>query len=148
MATVRRHDTYEFGPFVLEAGNALLHAGQPVRLPPKEFGCLQALTEGRGAVVTKDELAGRVWGRPDVSDESLSRCIYALRTKLVRYGSEDLIETVHKRGYRLRADVRHRPATLAPPTAMLRLAVLPFEPDRPDADLQWSASGLGEELIA
>jgi DNA-binding winged helix-turn-helix (wHTH) protein/tetratricopeptide (TPR) repeat protein len=148
MATVRRYDTYEFGPFVLEAGNALLHAGEPVRLPPKEFGCLQTLTEGRGAVVTKDELAGRVWGRPDVSDESLSRCIYALRTKLERYGADEVIETVHKRGYRLRGEIRHRPATLAPPGPMLRLAVLPFEAYRPDEDLQWSASGLGEELIA
>jgi DNA-binding winged helix-turn-helix (wHTH) protein/tetratricopeptide (TPR) repeat protein len=148
MALVRRHDAYEFGPFVLESGNALLQGGRPVRLPPKEFAALQALAEARGALVTKDELAASVWGRADVSDESISRCIYSLRSALQRHGGDDLIATIHKRGYRLNAEVRHVPGLAAAPTPLPRVAVLPFDADRDDPDLHWAAGGLGEELIA
>jgi len=61
---------YEFAGFRLEPANALFHAGGVVRLAPKEFALLSSLVAaaGAGALVTKDELAERVWGAGGASD--------------------------------------------------------------------------------
>ena len=62
---------------------------------------LRLLAERAGRTVSKTELFARVWPGAAPSDESLTRCVYALRAAL---GDETrprrFIETTHARGYR------------------------------------------------
>merc|ERR1712179_673243 len=59
------------------------------------------------------------WGHGDVSDESLTRCIYRLRKALEENG-KDFIQTVYGQGYLLRT------AQLMPGVAKLGVLVYPF----------------------
>ena len=90
-----------FGDHQLDAQNRLTRAGQPIPLPPTEGAVLRRIAEGRGRTVSKKDLLEGAWPGVEPSDESLTRCIYALRLAL-----EDMrkpyrfIKTVHGRGYR------------------------------------------------
>ncbi|WP_369811672.1 winged helix-turn-helix domain-containing protein [Pseudomonas citrulli] len=93
-------------------------------MPPKELQVLRLLLASAGAVISKDYLLDHVWPRMDAAEESLTRCIYALR-KLFREDKE-FIATVYGQGYRFTAsvvelDVPGQARTVAP-----SLAVMPF----------------------
>ncbi len=92
----------EFGRFRLDAKKRVLWCeDEPVNLPLKEIELLCVLTESSGQVVTKAEILDRVWADSFVEEGNLSRHIYLLRKTLKEYGeSEDLIQTVPRRGYR------------------------------------------------
>ncbi|HEX4159177.1 MAG TPA: winged helix-turn-helix domain-containing protein [Rhizomicrobium sp.] len=97
-------ERYCFGRFTLDpAIRQLSSDGQPVRLGATDFHLLLALVESAGAVVTKDELISRVWGRRAVDDNVLYVHINALRKAL----DEDWIVTKPGRGYRFVAPVSH-----------------------------------------
>jgi len=52
------------GAFVLDlARHVFLHGGQPVHLPPKEFGLLGLLVRRDGRVVSREEALELVWGQ-------------------------------------------------------------------------------------
>ncbi len=94
---------YEFGPFRIDlTERVLLREGQPVQLTPKAFETLLVLVQHCGHVVGKDELMKRVWPDTFVEEVGLARNISALRKIL----EDDYIETIPKRGYRFRAEVR------------------------------------------
>jgi DNA-binding winged helix-turn-helix (wHTH) protein/Flp pilus assembly protein TadD len=95
-----------FGPFRLQAGHVTSGAGK-VRLSPKEEGLIKVLAEASGAVVPADDLLDRVWGEADVGPASLNRCISTLRRRLADVTSAQVIETHHRRGYRLALPIRH-----------------------------------------
>jgi two-component system, OmpR family, alkaline phosphatase synthesis response regulator PhoP len=78
-------------------------SGKPISLSPAEFRLLEYLIERRGAVVTREELLGKVWG---FDAETLTRTVdvhvAALRKKLEadsRYPR--FLLTVKGRGYKL-----------------------------------------------
>jgi DNA-binding winged helix-turn-helix (wHTH) protein/TolB-like protein/Flp pilus assembly protein TadD len=98
----------EFGKLRLDVDKKVLwHAGQPVSLPLKEIELLCALTENVGEVVTKDELLEKIWAESFVEEGNLSRHIYLLRKTLKDLGeSDELIQTVPRRGYRFAGEVR------------------------------------------
>ncbi len=99
---------YEFGPFVLNAGERLLRNGTaPADLPPRAFDTLLALVKSEGRLLEKDALMRTVWGETVVEESNLTQVIYLLR-KTLREGDGGLryIETVPKRGYRFVAKVR------------------------------------------
>ena len=98
----------QFGKFRLDVGKRVLwHEGEPVNLPMKEIELLCALTEQGGEVITKDELLEKVWADSYVEESNLSRHIYLLRKPFKDYGeSEDLIQTVPRRGYRFTGEVQ------------------------------------------
>ncbi|MEO7674937.1 MAG: winged helix-turn-helix domain-containing protein [Pyrinomonadaceae bacterium] len=98
----------EFGRFRLDAKKRVLwYEDQPVNLPLKDIELLCVLTEHSGQVITKDEILDRVWADSFVEESNLSRHIYLLRKTLKEYGeSEDLIQTVPRRGYRFTGQVR------------------------------------------
>jgi DNA-binding winged helix-turn-helix (wHTH) protein/cytochrome c-type biogenesis protein CcmH/NrfG len=106
-----------FGDHQLDAENRLTRAGRLIPLPPKEGAVLRLLAERQGRTVSKNDLFERVWPGVAPSDESLTRCIYALRHALEDVQKpHSLIETVHARGYRfigklLPAADRQHPAT-------------------------------------
>lgn len=91
---------YVFDDFVLSSSGKLTFENKTVSIPPKELSVLIALLEAEGSTVSKDELIKKVWLGCNVSEESLTRCIYSIRrilkeTKGIRY-----IETVYGKGYR------------------------------------------------
>lgn len=91
-----------FGKFRLDTVKRVLwYENEPVNLPLKEIELLAVLTEHSGQVVTKDEILDRVWADSFVEESNLSRHIYLLRKTFRELGeSEDLIQTVPRRGYR------------------------------------------------
>ncbi|MCZ0961098.1 winged helix-turn-helix domain-containing protein [Paracoccus benzoatiresistens] len=95
-----------FGGFTLENG-LLRHKDEVVRLPPKETRLLACLVEASGAILPVGLLLDRVWGTEPVGPESLTRCLSMLRTQLARFTAEPVIETFHRRGYRLALPVKH-----------------------------------------
>lgn len=99
---------YEFGPFVLDPSERLLHHGAArMELPPRAFDTLQVLVENNGHLLEKDVLMRTVWGDTVVEENNLSQVVYLLR-KALRDGEDGTryIETVPKRGYRFVAGVR------------------------------------------
>jgi predicted ATPase/DNA-binding winged helix-turn-helix (wHTH) protein len=112
--------------------------GQAVHLGGRAFDLLMALVEGRGKLVTKDEILDRVWPGTIVEENTLQVQVSALRKAM---GSDrDALKTISGRGYRFVADVTtantqaeadvecaavsgHAPRTLtnlpAPPTEMI-----------------------------
>ena len=90
-----------FGPYLLfPARRALQRDGAPVHIGDKAFDLLLTLIESPGDVVTKAELAERVWRREWVEDVNLRVTIGALR-KLLGPTSDggDYIVNVVGRGY-------------------------------------------------
>ena len=99
---------YEFGEFRLDAGQRLLfRESRPVPLAPKVVETLLALVERGGLLVTKDELMARLWPDAFVEESNLTQNVFLLRKAL---GGAEYIETVPRRGYRFRGEVRHSPA--------------------------------------
>ena len=87
----------------------LTKAGKAFALEPKAFRALLFLLHNPQRLITKDELLQAVWGDTAVTDGSLTRCIWLIRsvlgedTRTPRY-----IETVPTVGYRFIAPVEER----------------------------------------
>ncbi|UTH74113.1 HilA/EilA family virulence transcriptional regulator [Chromobacterium sp. IIBBL 290-4] len=94
------HRQFVFGDFILHFDGRLTHCGQPVGVPPKELAVLTALLEAAGELVSKDALLERAWPGGEVSEESLTRCICALRRILLENKEQRYIDTVYGKGYR------------------------------------------------
>jgi DNA-binding response OmpR family regulator len=97
----------ELLPPVLEHGQLALdparrrvtRAGVPAALTPKEFGVLEELMRGRGAVVSSEQLLERVWDEQLAPETNTVRVtVMNLRRKL---GTPAVVETVIGTGYRL-----------------------------------------------
>src|SRR5437588_10072127 len=87
-----------FGRFrVLPHRRELLADGQPIKLGGRAFDVLITLLEGRGSVVSREELIRRVWPNRVVGEKNLHAQISALRTALG--ADRELIHTVPGRGY-------------------------------------------------
>ena len=101
-------EIYEFGPFRLDKGEGLLSRGsERVALTPKAFETLVALVERSGRLVEKDELMQIIWPDSFVEEANLTNNIWTLRKALGEVSpGQPFIETVPKRGYRFKADVR------------------------------------------
>ncbi|MGH6887702.1 MAG: ATP-binding protein [Rhizomicrobium sp.] len=105
-------EPYFFGQFTLDpAASRLCADGVPVPLGSTGFRILLALVEREGALVTKDELVSRVWGRSAIGDNALHVQIAALR----RIVGGERIVTKRGLGYRFVAEVQgDGQTTLAP----------------------------------
>jgi two-component system, OmpR family, response regulator VanR len=88
------------GDIELDPGRrTVTRAGEPIELAPKEFAVLEALMEADGAVLSNDELVGRVWDEnADPFTNSVRMTVLRLRRKL---GEPAVIETVKGAGYRV-----------------------------------------------
>jgi TolB-like protein/DNA-binding winged helix-turn-helix (wHTH) protein len=96
---------YWFGQFRLDtARGALTRSGRSIRIRPKSFEVLRYLVEHSGRLISKDELIEAVWSPAVVTDGALTQCLIDIRRALGSDGG-DLIETVPRRGYLLRAEV-------------------------------------------
>lgn len=100
--------TYEFGPFRLEAAERrLLREGQVVWLTAKVFDLLLLLVQNSGHLVEKSKIMKEVWQDSEIEDNNLTVSMSVLRKILGSPGSgREYIQTVPKRGYRFVALVR------------------------------------------
>ncbi len=94
---------YNFGPFEIDlAGRKLFKNGEPIDIQQKPFELLMCLVERYPNVVTRIELAQRIWPDTHVSiQQNLNTAV-----RKVRIALEDsvldpqYVETVGRRGYR------------------------------------------------
>jgi DNA-binding response OmpR family regulator len=77
---------------------------QPLQLTPKEFALLELLITNGRRVLSRGGIIDRLWSLDNLpTEETVKSHIKTLRQKLKAAGAtEDLIETVHGLGYRLK----------------------------------------------
>jgi DNA-binding winged helix-turn-helix (wHTH) protein len=110
-----------FGNLRLEPDGTLFRGEDAVHLTPKELAALRVLLASSGRIVTPAQLREILWPDVHVTADSVPRCISSLRSRL---GSEALIRTIYKRGYRFESPV-HRAESTEQDT-LPRLAIVPF----------------------
>lgn len=94
-----------FAGFLYSAQAGLQRDGVPIHLGPQARQLLELLLNAEGGVVSKAEIAARLWPDRPPSDDSIDRCAYLLRRPLREAGFGDLIATAYGRGLSLRARV-------------------------------------------
>ena len=99
---------YEFDDFRLDAGHLMLYRGdEPLPLAPKAVETLLALIERRGEIISKDELIQRIWPDAYVEESNLFLYLSVIRKALGKQkDGKTYLETLRRRGYRFRGDVR------------------------------------------
>ena len=99
---------WTFGSYALDTDvYELRGGGRPVALEPQAFDVLVVLVTHHDRVVTKEELLDEVWGDRFVSESALTSRIKQARRAVGDDGRrQDVIRTVHGRGYRFAATVR------------------------------------------
>src|SRR4030095_14999376 len=97
---------FEFGKFVLDPNERMLFAdGEPIRLTDKVFDTLHLLVLHNGRLLTKDQMMASIWEESFVEEGNLAKNISRLR-KILNTDGVEFIETLPRRGYRFRAEIR------------------------------------------
>ncbi len=93
---------YRFDRFELDLATAELRAEGKVRaLEPQVFALIALLIANRERLVSRDELIEKVWDGRVVSDAAVSSRVKSARQALGDDGrSQQLIRTIHRRGFR------------------------------------------------
>ncbi len=126
------------GDWAVDPGtNELRRGDQTVRIEPKAMDVLALLADRAGAVVSREELFAAIWPGLVVGDEALSQSIGKLRRALGDDPqSPAYIETIAKRGYRLKARVGPESAAIG------------ASPARPPARRWWPWIGGAVAVLA
>ncbi|PWE17899.1 hypothetical protein DDZ18_04805 [Marinicauda salina] len=109
---------------VLPDRDLLKRGRDGVHVQPRVMDVLCLLASRPGEVWSREALVDAIWKVEHGGDESLTRSVSRLRAALRVLGEASCIETVPKRGYRLKAPVEslnapeRPPAAPAPPPAM------------------------------
>lgn len=112
---------------------------QPVKLEPRALDTLLYLIRHRDRVVPKDELIEKVWGVKVVSESALHHSIRKAREVLAEGTDQEIIRTVHGRGFRF---VAHLESDSTPPPTPA-----PADPPAP-AEPPVRRSRAGRRLLA
>jgi len=140
----------------------LIRGSEPVPLEPQVFDLLACLICNRDRVLSKDDLIAAVWGGRIVSDSTLTSRINAARKAVGDSGVEQrLIRTYARKGFRFVGEVRELaseptgsggtdslPGALPELRGKPRIAVLPFMNLGGDAEQEYFADGITEDIIA
>jgi len=104
--------TYTFDSFVLDVEEqVLLRDGRMVPLTPKVFETLLLLVQHQGSIVTKETILHTLWPDVFVEESNITFNITKLRKALGDTKQSPLyIETIPKRGYRFKPEVRELPS--------------------------------------
>lgn len=79
-----------------------VHTGESVRLGDKEFRILEYFLRNRGRILTREQLAQRVWGYDsDAEYNKIEVYLTFTRKKLAFIGSDTKIKAVRGVGYEL-----------------------------------------------
>ena len=165
---------FRFADFEIDlARRELRRGGATVHIEPQVFDLLVHLIRNRDRIVSKDELIEVIWHGRIVSEAALSSRISAARRALGDSGNDQsLIRTMYKRGFRFvgepqggpsapvvahdqgrSAPAAHDTVKLAPSAEPLPLpdkpsiAVLPFQNMSREAEQEYFADGLTEDII-
>ncbi|MCX7033755.1 MAG: winged helix-turn-helix domain-containing protein [Arenimonas sp.] len=151
---------YRFETFELDPGRfELRHGGQAIAVEPQVLSLLILLVANAERLVSKDEVAEKIWNNPGTSDATIASRVKSARRALGDDGDQQrLIRTVHGRGFRFVGSVgyagapepaataaagRPEPATDDRPS----IAVLPFRVVGEAGPLDVVADALADELI-
>ncbi len=98
--------TLTFGDITLDTGTSMLSCsanGQSVRLSEKEYHILEYLIANQGQILTREQLAVKIWGiESDVEYNNVEVYMSFTRKKLAFVGAETEIKAVRGIGYELR----------------------------------------------
>jgi TolB-like protein len=150
---------YVFDDYVLDTDRReLRRRSAAIDVEPQVFDLIAYLVENRNRVASRDDLINSIWQGRVVSESTLSSRINAARVALGDTGaSQRLIRTLPRKGVRFVGEVRegeleHGPAAQARPAAVAAMdgpaiAVLPFTNMGGDAESDYFADGMAEEII-
>ena len=97
-----------FGDIALETKTmTLVHSesGMSVRLSEKEFRALEVLISNQGQIMTREQLALKIWGYENEAEyNNVEVYMTFIRKKLAFIGSKTAIKAVRGVGYELRMD--------------------------------------------
>ena len=126
---------FNFKQFTLDTERfQLKRQDELIALEPLVFDLLVCLVENRERVVTREELLEKLWAGKIVTDAALSARLKDARKALQDSGArQELIKTVHGRGYQFVAEVTTASAQPASEPAGGRIGdpVLVSPPDKP-----------------
>jgi Tol biopolymer transport system component/DNA-binding winged helix-turn-helix (wHTH) protein len=126
----------QFGVFELDRDAMELRKhGVTIRLQEQPLRVLATLMERPGAIVTREELQEKIWGKDTFVDfeQSLNKAVNRLREALNdEAGQPRYVETVPRRGYRFIAPVTGLNATEQPRPPALPSSVSDAEPASPE----------------
>lgn len=98
--------TLTFGDIALDTGTSTLSCssnGQSVRLSEKEYHILEYLIANQGRILTREQLAVKIWGiESDAEYNNVEVYMSFTRKKLAFVGAETEIKAVRGIGYELR----------------------------------------------
>ncbi len=99
---------YRFAEFVLDVDAETVHGPEgPVPLRQRAFQLLHLLVDKAPALLGRDQILDRVWGHDALSPAVLAQTIGEIRQALGdRAQNPRLIETRHRRGYRMMVPVQ------------------------------------------
>jgi TolB-like protein len=152
---------FQFAGQTLDVARSSLRAAdREVELRPKSFEVLRYLVENAGRLVTKEELIKAIWPNVVATEESLAHCVSEVRNA-IGDGQRSIIKTVPSRGYRFAAPVSRSgfddaSSPLPSPEAYSgdlplpdrpSISVLPFQNMSGDAEQEYFADGVVEEII-
>ena len=147
---------YYFNDFSLDTDRRELRRGDAlVAVEPQVFDLIEFLIRARDRVVSRDDVLAAVWHGRIVSEATLGSRVNAARTALGDNGEEQrLIRTLPRKGLRFVGEVRER--AVATPTAAVSagarpsegpaIAVLPFTNMSGDAEQDYFADGIAEDI--
>lgn len=126
---------FRLGGILVDPGRGTLTLGETTRrVEPRVMDVLCMLAAHAGEGVRREALLDAVWGDIIGNDEALTRAVSRLRSELRAFGSDALVETLPKRGYRLTCAVvepEPRDGTPQPARSRLPQPGLPrFKPGR------------------
>jgi len=151
---------YRFNEFELDTDRfEISKDGKPLQAEPQVIELLALLVENKDRVVVKEEINEVVWRGRIVSEAALSSRIKSLRQLLGDDGkTQQIIRTVHKKGFRFIAEVEPAaPGPAAAPEAAAgdsarrtkrpTVAVLPFANLSSEADQEYLSDGITADII-
>lgn len=96
-------DILQWGKLELDpARHVALYSGETINLTAVEFSILKTLMERPGIVFSRDKIMHAAYdARIHVSNRTIDSHIRNLRSKFMKAGCENLIETVHGVGFKL-----------------------------------------------